>query len=327
MPIYANAGAKFRADLSGVVVQTSDWEKTLIGQRVAPVVNVDAKDGQYPVFDKTTAGLLKRRSNIQRANSAGYARGSSSWSQDTYSTQEYGYEIPIDYNTIKEMSRFFSVEQITAMLAKRVPMLEHEIRVAAMTFNTSNYGAATNSGTAYTIANIASFDVGLDIDLSKERLRAKGESADGLSVVMSSNVFSRIRGSTKLQNRLRGIGIASDTILNLDEQAVAEALGVKEVLIGRNYYDVALENITFSGSAIWSDTYIWVGKLGTGGTPEGMLAGGSQFTLNWSQYGSVLNVFTYDQPEINSEIVRASHHVTEKVVNANQGDLIATQYS
>jgi len=327
MAIYANAGAVFRADLSGVVVQTADWEKSLIGSRVAPVVNVDSKDGQYPVFDKSTAGLLKRRSNIQRANTAGYARGSSSWSQDTYATQEYGYEIPIDYNTIKDMSRFFSVEEITAMLAKRVPLLEQEIRVAAMTFSTANYGSATNSGTAYTIGNLATFDVGLDIDLAKERLRAKGESADGLSVVMSSPVFNRIRASTKLQNRLRGIGIASDTILNVDEQAVAEALGVKEVLIGRNYYDVALENISFSGAAIWSNAYVWIGKLGTGGTPENMLAGGAQYSLNWSAYGSPLNVFTYDQPEINSEVVRASHHVSEKVVNANQGDLLDPQYS
>ena len=67
--------------------------------------------------------------------------------------------------------------------------------------------------------------------------------------------------------------------------------------------------------------------MGAGGTPESMLAGGAQFTLNWSEYGSPMNVFTYDQPEINSEVVRASHHVTEKVVNANQGDLIATQWA
>ena len=70
-----------------------------------------------------------------------------------------------------------------------------------------------------------------------------------------------------------------------------------------------------------------VGKLGTGGSPESMLAGGAQYTLNWAQYGSPINVFTYDEPQTNSEVVRASHHVTEKVVNSAQGTLIATQYS
>lgn len=327
MPVYAQGGAKLRADLSSAVLQTSEWENSLIGLRVAPAVNVDAKDGQYPVFDKDASQLLKRRSNIQRANSAGYARGSLAWTSDTYSTKEYGYELPIDYNVVKDMSRFYDIESVTAMLAKRVPLLEHEIRVAAMTFNTSNYGSATNSGTAYTIANIASFDAALDIDDSKSRLLAKGETDSGLSVVMSDAVFKRIRASTKFQNRARGFGISSDTILDVDAAAAAEVFGVKEVLIGKNYYDAALEGVSYSGSAIWSNTYIWVGKLGTGGTPESMLAGGSQFTLNWAQYGSPMNVFTYDQTDINSEIVRASHHVTEKVVNSAQGDLIATQYS
>lgn len=327
MSIYAQGGAKLRADLSSAVVQTTDWEKSLIGLRVAPAVNVDAKDGQYPVFDKDASNLLKRKRNIARANSSNYARGSLAWASDTYSTQEYGFELPIDLNTVKDMSRFYDIEALTAMLAKRVPLLEHEIRVAAMTFSETNYGAATNSGTAYTLANIASFDLGLDVDGAKGRLLAAGETDSDLSVVMSRDVFFRARASTKLQNRLRGIGVASDTILNVDEQAVAEALGVKEVLIGKNSYDASLEGVSYSGSAIWNNTYVWVGKLGTGGSPESMLAGGAQYTLNWAQYGSPINVFTYDEPQTNSEVVRASHHVTEKVVNAAQGTLIATQYS
>jgi len=219
------------------------------------------------------------------------------------------------------------IETLTAMLAKRVPLLEHEIRVAALTFNETNYGAATNSGTAYTLANIASFDLGLDVDLAKGRLLAAGETDSDLSVVMSRDMFFRARASGKLQNRLRGIGVASDTILNVDEQAVAEALGVKEVLIGKNSYDASLEGVSYSGTAIWNNTYVWVGKLGTGGSPESMLSGGAQYTLNWAQYGSPINVFTYDEPQTNSEVVRASHHVTEKVVNSAQGTLIATQYS
>lgn len=327
MSVYPQGGAKLRADLSSAVLQTSEWEKSLIGMRVAPVVNVDAKDGQYPVFDKDSSKLLKRKSNIQRANSATYARGSLAWTSDTYSTKEYGFELPIDLNTVKDMSRFYDIESVTALLAKRVPLMEHEIRVAAMTFSTANYGSATNSGIPYTNANLATFDVGLDIDAAKGRLLGKGESDVGLSVVLAHDVFVRLRASTKLQNRLRGIGVASDTILNVDEQAVAEALGVKEVLVGKNYYDAAVEGVSFSGAAIWNNTYIWVGKLGTGGTPESMLLGGAQFTLNWAQYGSPMNVFTYEEPQTNSEVIRAAHHVTEKVVNANQGTLIATQYS
>jgi hypothetical protein len=325
--MYANAGAVFRADLAGVVMQTSEWETGLIASRVLPVVNVDTKDGQYPKFNLTQGQLLKRESNIARAVGAAYSRGTAAWEQDTYATQERGHEMPIDLNTIKDMSRFFDVESTTALLCKRKPLLEWEIRAAAATFSTGNYGSETNSGTAYTIANIATFDVGLDVDLAKERLLGKGESSNNLSLVMSNAVFIRLRASTKLQNRLRGIGVSADTILQVDEAAVAEALGVKEVIVGKNYYDIAAENVAFSGSAIWGNTYIWVGRLGSGGSPASMLAGGAQYTLNWSQYGPPMGVFSYQEPQTNSVVIRASHHVTEKVVNANQGTLIGTQYS
>jgi hypothetical protein len=325
--MYPANGAVFRADLAGLVMESGTWESSLIGGRVSPFIDVGAKDGQYPKFSLGTGNLLKRQTAIQRAPGATYARGSLAYGQDTYATKEYGFELPLDYVNREDASRFFDAALVTAKQAKRIPLLEHEIRVAAMTFSTGNYDA-TAAGTDYTIANIATFDVGLDVDAAKGRLLGKGESSEQLSAVMSHDVFVRLRASTKLQNRLRGIGVSADTILNVDEQAVAEALGVKEVIVGKNYYDSAIEGIAFSSSAIWGNTYIWVGRLGTSGQGElSMLDGGAQYSLNWSAYGTPMNVFEYEEPQTNSVIFRASHHVTEKVVNANAGTLITTNYS
>ena len=325
--MYANNGAVFRADISGVVVEAGTYEEGLIGARVAPVANVPTKDGQYPRFRLGTGNLLQREANLNRAPGAHYARGSLAYEQDTYATAEYGFELPLDYVDRADTSRFFDAAVITADQAKRKILLDYEIRVAEMTFNQTNYGTATNSGTAYTLANIATFDVGLDVDIAKGRLLSKGESDNALSVVMSRDVFTRIRASTKLQNRLRGIGVAADTILQVDEQAVAEALGVKEVLIGKNAYDTAAEGLAFSTDNIWNNTFIWIGRLGSAGTPAAMLNGGSQYTLNWSEYGPVLSVFEYEEPQSNSTVIRASQHVVEKVVNANAATLLATQFA
>jgi hypothetical protein len=325
--MYSANGAVFRADISGVVMEAGTWEANLIGARVAPVVNVPTKDGQYPKFKLGTGNLLKREANIRRAPGSHYARGSLAYEQDTYATTEYGFELPLDYVDRLDTSRFFDAAVVTAEQAKRKILLDYEIRAAELTFNETNYGSATNSATAYTIANLATFDIGLDIDAAKGRLLGKGESDQDLSVVLSHDNFVRARASVKMQNRLRGIGVASDTILNIDEQAVAEALGVKEVLVGKNYYDTAAEGLAFASGAVWSNTYLWVGRLGSAGSPASMLNGGAQYTLNWSQYGPVLSVFEYEEPQSNATIIRASQHVTEKVVNANAGTLIATQYS
>jgi hypothetical protein len=167
----------------------------------------------------------------------------------------------------------------------------------------------------------------MDVEETLDRLRGKGENSNDCVAIMSTNVFTRIRGSTKLQNRLRGIGIASDTILNVSEQAVAEALGLRAVLVGRSYIDASLEGAAFSSSAVWGNTYIWVGNVGTPGNQMNMFGGGGAFTLNWGQYGPPLSVETYRDESITSDIVRSKQHVAEKVVNANAGTLIATQYS
>lgn len=325
--MYSNTAAVFRADLTGALVeQASNWESGLIGTKVLPVINVEAKAGLFPVFN-LAAGNLLRNEVKARAPYSKFARGTRAYDQDTYQTQEYGFEEAVDDTVAKEMSRFFSSEVLAAKLAMRKVALAHEVRVAAVINSTANWGTATNSSTAYTVANIATFDVGLDVEEALDRLRGKGENANDCVAVMSTNVFTRIKASTKLQNRLRGIGIANDTILNVSEQAVAEALGLRAVLVGRSYLDASLEGAAFSSSAIWGNTWIWVGNVGAGGAQSNMFGGGGAFTLNWGQYGPALAVETYRDESITSDIVRSKQHVAEKVVNANAGTLIATQYS
>lgn len=326
--MYSNTAAVFRADLTGALVeQAASWESNLIGVKAAPPVTVEAKAGLYPVFNLAAGNLL--RSEVKaRAPYAKFARGNRAYDQDTYGTLEYGFEEAVDDTIAKDVARFFDAEMFAAKQALRKVKLAHEIRCSSLFMSTTNFGSATNSGTAYTIANIATFDIGLDVESALNRLRQKGEDTSNAVVIMSDDVFIRARASTKLQNRLRGIGVSSDTILNVTEDAVAQALGVKQVLVGRAYYDAADEGQSFSASAIWGNTYMWVGNVGTGGSSYmSLFDGGAAYTLTWGQYGPPFGVETYRDESIKANIVRSSQHVTEKVVNSNAGTLIATQYS
>lgn len=325
--MYSNANAVFRADITNALVEeAAGWDLNTIGVNIAPVVSVDADSGLYPKF-KIGAGNLLRNEVAARAPYGAFPRGTQAFDQDTYATQEYGYEQMVDDKIATRMGRFFDAEMVAGRNAARKLKLAHEVRVAAMTFNTTNYGSATNSDTAYTIANIATFDAGLDIEKSLARLRAKGESTRNAVAVMSDNVFVRLKASTKMQNRLRGIGVASDTILGVSEQAMAEALGLKAVYVGRAVYDSAKEGASASTAAIWSDTYIWVGSVGPGGGYDALFNGGAQYTIHFAQNGAAFDLSTYRDEFHKSDIVRASHDVAEKVVNGNAGDLIASQYS
>lgn len=321
--MYSNSAAIYRGDIAGVLEQAKDWETTLIGTRVMPILNVPVRAGQYPSFRLQQGQLLK--SEVKpRAPYSSFARGTRAFSYETYGCVELGYEEAVDDTVAADMSRFFDSEVIAAKLAQRKLLLAHELRVAGAIFNTGNF-TSTNSGTAYTTANLATFDVGEDVQLALDRMLANGESTTNARVVIPYQVWTRVRASTKFQNRLRGAGISSDTILNASTQAAAEVFGVAEVLIGRASYDIAPEGVAYSASNVWANTYIWVGNVTEGGS--GFFGGGAGFTLNWSEYGPAVGVFTYRDEAIKSNIVRASQYVTEKIVNGNAGQLIATQYA
>ena len=321
--MYSNTAAVFRGDIAGVLEQAKDWETNLIGTRVMPILNVPVRAGQYPSF-KLKEGQLLKSDVKQRAPYSAFARGTRAFNYESYSALEYGYEEAVDDTVTADISRFFDAEVIAAKLARRKLLLAHELRTAAAIFNASTF-TSTNSGTAYTTANLATFDVGQDVQEAIDRLLSNGESSTNLRVVIPYPVWTRIRASTKFQNRLRGVGLSTDTILNASTEAAAQVFGVQEVLIGRASYDSAPEGIAFSSSNVWANTYIWVGSVTE--SSSGYFGGGAGFTLNWSEYGPAVGVFTYRDETIKSNIVRAAHYVSEKVVNSNAGQLIATQYS
>ena len=321
--MYTNSAAIFRGDIAGVVEQAKDYEAGLIGTQVMPILDVPVRAGQYPSFVLKEGQLLK--SDVKnRAPYGSFARGTRAFNQDTYTALEYGYEEAVDDTVTLDVARFFDGEVIAAKLAKRKLLLAHELRVAAKLFDNTVF-TATNSGTAYTTANLATFDAGADVQEAIDRLLAKGESTSNLKVVIPYAVWTRIRASTKFQNRLRGAGISSDTILNASTQAAAEVFGVSEVLIGRASYDTAPEGVAFAAGNVWSNTLIWVGSVTD--ASAGFFGGGAGFTLNWSEYGPAIGVSTYREEAIKSNIVRASQYTAEKIVNANAGQLITTQYS
>lgn len=321
--MYSNSAAIFRGDIAGVVEQAKDWEAGLIGTSVMPILDVPVRAGQYPSFVLKEGQLLK--SDVKnRAPYSDYARGTRAFTQDTYSCLEFGYEEAVDDTVTLDVARFFDAEVMSAKLAKRKLLLAHELRVAAKIFDTGSF-TSTNSGTAYTVANLATFDVGQDVQEALDRMLARGESTSNARVVIPYPVWTRLRASTKFQNRLRGTGLSTDTILNASQQAAAEVFGVAEVLIGRASYDSAPEGIAFSAANVWSNAYIWVGSVTQ--SSAGYFGGGAGFTLNWSEYGPAIGVSTYREEKIKSNIVRASHYTAEKIVNGNAGQLIATQYA
>jgi hypothetical protein len=312
-----------RADIAGVLEDALMTDRWFRGAQLAPPLAVEEQAGQYPQIKINEANLMR---DVARPRQRGtdYVRITGQLTRGNYETQEYGFEQAIDDDDAADNSRFFDLATRLTLARTRQLQLRHEKIVRDTLFNTANFAVIT-AATAYTQANIATFDVADDVEAALNEISGRGENPDQRSVAaIPEAVFRRIRASTRLQNRVRGIA-SSDTQLSLTEQQVAEALGVGQVVVLKAREDTSRQGAASSTiSQIWPNTYIWVGIVDSSANA----LDSAVRTLFWSK--STPQVFTveqYREDSVRAEILRVRGHWAVHVANANRGQLIATQFA
>lgn len=322
--MYPSSGATLRADLAIKVEEASSADQFFIADKVMPPLGVEAKSGQYPKLKLDGAALLD--ANVtSRSRGGSYGETSRKWDSDSYDCLDLGIEEPVDDTDAKDLARFFNLEASIARLCMRGVKLAAEKRVAAATFNTTNYGAATNSAVAYTEANIATIDFAKDIGAAVERVNDNGAAAN--TIVLSSTVLERLKRSTKLQSFVRG-SIVGQTQTPINAQSIAQAFadyGITTVLVGRARVNSAKKGQPYSASSVWGTTYVWVGYVNPQASSP--MDGGAGFQLYWNAEGGLYVAETYRDEKRRSNMVRVRQNVVEKVTDPTAGTLIATQWS
>lgn len=319
---YTNSQATPRSDIYALVMQAnSDFNKMFIGDMIFPVKGEDVKRGIYMKANLANAQLLNGDARV-RAAGAAYQRIDRKYDTDTFDAVEYGLEAVIDDSYEAEVQRFMNLEATEAMLLDRNLRISYEQRIRALSYNASTF-TATAATVAYTAANIATIDVVNDVDLAKGRMLLNGQVPN--AVWMSYNVYQRIRRSTLLQNQIYGVvpRAAGQRALP-GEQDVAQALGVDNLFVGKAPVNGAAEGAAYSGSYIWTNTYLAVGNV-QGGEYQ---AGGVGRTIQWTRDTTGLfTPETYRDDTRRSNILRVRQHVAEKVIDATASELIITSYA
>lgn len=322
---YALGGAVARGDLNGVVVEAFGAERVYIGAKALPAYEVDLKAGHYPKFKKGQGELMNADIN-PRAQGGSYKRVIRAYTFDNYTCFDRGVEEAIDDADEKDLTRFFDLEQLTAKHILREIMLAHEIRVQAQIQSTGNFDTSVSSpSAAYTIAQLANIDVGLDVSIAKAALINRGEVGPGkLTLILSSAVFERLKATPKLQARIHGF-VAGGTLpfVDLNEDLMAKALGVDQILVGRAAYNSAGKGKDFVTAAVWNNTYMWLGYCAEGD----FFAGGAGRTMVWNKEGGLWVTEAYRDEQHRSDILRVRQNTAEKISNAAAGTLLVTSYS
>lgn len=321
---YTNSQATPRSDIYALVMQANaKFNEMFIGETLFPVKTEDVKRGIYMKANLANAELLNADAR-PRESGAAYQKVNRKYDQDNYDAQEYGLEADIDDSYEEEVDRFMNLEATEAMLLERSLRISYEQRIVAKVFGSSTWLAGpTNSTAAYTLANVATADVVSDVDAAKLLLNSYGVIPN--AVVMSAQVFYRIRRQTLLQNQVFGVTPKTAGQRTLpSEEDVARALGVDMLLVGKAPVNANGKGQAYSPSFIWNNTYVWVGQI-EGGEYQ---AGGAGRTIQWSKDTTGLfTPETYRDDRIRSNVLRVRQHTAEKVIDNSAGTLITTQYS
>lgn len=320
----SGAYATPRADLGEALVEYrrengGNW----IGTKLFPTIDVTKKAATFSAF--TRASLLAT-ADTKRAARGRYNRVEAGAKDKSYQTQNYGLEGAVDDSERELYSSDFSADLAIMLVTERGVKVAQEQRAAALAFNqtTSFTGATfTDNSVADPWTNIAADIYGQVVDGKEASRRRTGMMPN--SLVISRVTWNRMKKNTALQAKFKfpnamggkAGGILTDGIL---EENLREVLGLKNIWIGDEVFNAAPEGSAENVQDVWADTHALLAYVCPQGATMQEPCLGRTFV--WTPYAGELEVESYREEQIESDIVRVKNFVQEVLYDNAYGQLI-----
>ncbi len=351
MPVFTNPSVIPRQELNFAIVEGQGAVKNLIGDKIMPSFPIERRTAHLIKATLSNTNALRTIDDNKFIHAPGtkFERMIATFGDATLTVTLRGVEIVVPNETEMDYDGFLDVEAFEVGRFAQNQALTNEKLIAAQIFNTANtfLNGSTAALVAYTAALSTTCSFITDVINSTRRIKALGELAD--TVVLSGPVYERIRQSAAVQAYVSGtLYPGADTSLNNIQKVLAE-YGIKQVLVGDGYTNVAAGNAAASLSQIWSNTYVAVCQAGTLtgmsdqeglGVPQ---IGGIGVNTMWQGYNPGGNPTTevtdankfsggtyiesYPDFSINSMVIRCKMSQKPTPTNVRCMDLILTNYA
>lgn len=262
-----------------------------------------------------------------RAPGSAYPRLQTKISNDVYNCEDYGLEAPAPDEERKKYAAYFDLDRLKVNRIVDTQRVNREVRAVNLINN-----SATSAAIAIPWNDPSSNPKG-DVDAAKEQIR-KQCGMRATTLVISEPTLLTLQYHPKLVDLFK---YTTPGLLN--EEKLASYFGLKEVLVAWNVQAVNNEGQAFSPSDIWGNTafvcatvtvndlevptfgrtFHWTAfasevNVQTGGTGPAMTSGGGG--------PDELQVFTYRDETIKSDIHRVDCYEVPKLVNSGAGYLL-----
>jgi hypothetical protein len=353
--VTITSGTTPREELDLAIVEGEGALQGLIGAQVLGPLGINYRNAHMVKATLgNSLGLRHIASNkYVRAQGAKFERLSATLGDATLTVTTRGVEITVPREmTLDYRNKFDVLSFFSNRFGVEISGLTKEKLIADTVFAAAAFyrGSAINGSVEYTTANrdtagTSGMNPIQDIINSARYIRALGEVPD--SVAMSGPVWERVRTCQNTLQFCRGtFGAIMEVTKEIFQRALAE-FGIKQVLVGDNYYNNAADGATPSLSQVWSNAYIAVFRAGntgassTGGVGVPVLsgiganvfwqgfdtAGQPSSAADALQFNGGNYVETYESKETKSDIIRIEMSHKPTITNTRAGDLIATRFA
>ena len=321
-----------RTELNRFVVQGAALNKTTLWKNLIGVLPINNRTAHLPKMSVAGAELGRIIAN-ERVAGQDAPRYTAQLDDLTLKTAfrvlefQIQNEAELDYAKCMSLTSFF-LNQV----GKNALNLTAEVLTADTLFNTTNFGAAANAGTAYTRSNVATsatFSFIDDIFAALNVVRSRGEEPN--AIVIPSVVWELVSRNDRVQKFLVGLLAPGSTATTsaLEAALSREGYDVK-VLIARSQKNIGSKGVA-NIQYVWDPQYIWVGVSGVDNATiineDGVPSLPGAATMVYREDFGLFVGDTYIDYKQDSIIVRGRMSGLPQVLNPNAGTLIATGFN
>jgi hypothetical protein len=283
------------------------------GLRLFPVFATGLQSADYYVFDREN--LLLVPDNARHAPGSPYRRIRMKVSDDNYSCKDYGLEAPVADSERSKYASFLAADQAAVDMLVDMILIGHERRVRDIATNTANVPNAS-PGTKWDQANSDPF---ADCDAAKEAIR-KATGLKANTMLINADVKNVLKEHPKVLEKIKYTGQGGIIPESALASVLAQAFGVREVIIAESVEATNQEGQALTPADIWLDTVIFAHVR----SEQNLMAPNFGRTFMWTAFGGrdTIQVETYRDEPVKSDVHRALHHVDEKLVGGEAGYLL-----
>lgn len=295
-----------RLDLAEAMYEYDPNAAQFIAPQILPVFNVPKMEAN---FSKITRESLLKRASTKRNGRGAFNRVDMYAEDASYKCKENGLEGPLFDQDRANYASEFDAEEATTYTIWMKLMMEMEVRVRDLVFNTTTWTGAPlyTSYAANPWDNIATDIIG-QVLTSKEKVR--------LNTGVMPNAL--IVGAAQLANMLKNTGIKAQfpgaALITLDmiRQSLPAIFGLSRLIVGGQVYDSADEGQDFSGADIWGDDYAMVAVVADPG--DRLVKPCLGRTFLWTPITpSIDMVEQYREEQITADIFRVRQYTDEEI--------------